>query len=107
MLMKKYFKWAGIVVLVPVLLVLILFLLFYFPPFQNWAVKQVASYASEKTQLDIRVEHVNLEFPLNLGIDGIHVIQQNDSLPQVKDTVADIRKTVVDIQLLPLLRRLP
>ena len=103
MLMKKYFKWAGIVVLVPVLLVLILFLLFYFPPFQNWAVKQVASYASEKTQLDIRVEHVNLEFPLNLGIDGIHVIQQNDSLPQVKDTVADIRKTVVDIQLLPLL----
>ena len=102
MLMKKYIKWAGIVVGVPVVLVFILFLLFYFPPFQNWAVKQIASYASEKTQLDIRIDHVNLEFPLDLGIDGIHIIQQNDSLPQVKDTVADIRKTVVDIQLLPL-----
>ena len=33
------------------------------------------------------------------------MIQQNDSLPQVKDTVADVKKLVVDIQLWPLLKK--
>ena len=33
--MKKYLKWAGIAVGIPVLLIIILCLLFYFPPFQN------------------------------------------------------------------------
>ena len=69
---------------------LLLAALLYFPPFQRWAVKQVAAYASEKTGMDITVEHVRLEFPLNLGVEGLRVLQQNDSLPQVKDTVADI-----------------
>jgi hypothetical protein len=99
--MKKGFKWVGIVTMIPVVLFLILVLLFYFPPFQNWAVRQVASYASKQMNLEITVNHVNLEFPLNLGVEGVRVIQQNDSLPQVKDTVADIRKTVADVRLWP------
>lgn len=55
--------------------------------------------------MDIRVEHVCLEWPLNLAVDGVKVIERNDSLPQVRDTVADIRKTVVDVQLWPLLKK--
>lgn len=101
---KKAIKAAGIVVLTPVVLFLLFFLLFYFPPFQNWAVGKVTSYASAKTGMEISVAHVNLEFPLNLGVDGIKVIKQNDSLPQVRDTIADIRKSVVDIKLLPLIQ---
>lgn len=103
--MKKALKWTGIVILTPILLIIILALLLYFPPVQNWAVKHVAAYASEKTGMDITVGHVNLEFPLNLGIDDVKVLQQNDSLPQVKATVADIHKTVVEIQLLPLFHK--
>jgi hypothetical protein len=103
--MKKIAKWAGIIIAIPILLFILLVLLFYFPPFQNWAVKRVAAYASEKTGMEITVNHVNLEFPLDLGIDGIKAIQQNDSLPQVKDTVADIGHTVADIQLLPLFHK--
>ena len=41
--------------------------------------------------------------PLRLGVEGVKVISPNDSLPQLKDTIADIRKSVVDIKLLPLL----
>lgn len=103
--MKKAFKWIGIVSAIPILLFIIITLLFYFPPFQNWAVRQATSYASEKTGMQISIARVNLEFPLNLGIEGIKVIQQNDSLPQVKDTVARVSRVIVDVQLLPLLRK--
>lgn len=103
--MKKKLKWVAVVILTPILLFVVLALLLYFPPFQNWAVARVAAYASEKNGMEISVEHVNLEFPLDLGVEGIKVIQQNDSLPQQKDTVADIRKVVADIQLWPLLKQ--
>jgi len=101
--MKKVFKWIGIAVLTPILLFIILAVLLYLPPVQNWAVKKVTAIASEKTRMDITVGHVNLEWPLDLGIDDFRVIKANDSLPQIKDTIADIRKLVVDVQLLPLL----
>lgn len=54
--------------------------LLYLPPVQNWAVKQVASYASESTGMDISVEHVQLVFPLKLGVEGVKVLQPVDSL---------------------------
>ena len=101
--MKKVFKWIGIAVLTPILLFIILAVLLYLPPVQNWAVKKVAAIASEKTGMEITVGHVNLEWPLDLGIDDFKAIKQNDSLPQLKDTIADIRKLVIDVQLWPLL----
>lgn len=60
MLMKKYAKWVGIAVITPFVLILLLAVLLYLPPVQNWAVKQVASYASESTGMDISVKHVQL-----------------------------------------------
>lgn len=102
--MNKYIKWAVGLIAAPVLLLVILFLLFYYPPFQKWAVKQVTAYASDQTGLQISIDHVNLEFPLDLGIEGLKVIQPNDSLPQVKDTVADIRQLIVDVDFWPLLK---
>ena len=67
MLMKRYAKWAGITVLTPLVLILLLSILLYLPPVQNWAVKQVAAYASESTGMEISVKHVRLVFPLKLG----------------------------------------
>ena len=104
----RAFKWLGIAILIPILLFCLLAVLLYLPPVQNWAVKRVVSIASEKTGMEISVEHVNLEFPLNLGVEGVRVIK-----PQLdasggktlqKDTVADIRKMVVDVQLKPLFK---
>ena len=100
---KKILKWTGVAILAPILLVVLLAILLYIPPIQNWAVKEVASYASNKTGMNISVEHVRLVFPLDLGVEGLRVIQQNDSLPQVKDTVADVKNIVVNVQLMPLL----
>jgi hypothetical protein len=100
--MKKTLKWLGIAVLTPILLFVILTALIYFPPVQNWAVKKVAAIASEKTGMQITIEHVNLEFPLDLGIEGFRALHKNDSLPNVIDTIADVRKMVCDVRLLPL-----
>ena len=69
-----------------------------------------AAYASESTGMDISVKQVRLVFPLKLGVEGVKVLQPIDSLknsPNLalrnkRDTVADIRKMVVDVQLLPL-----
>ena len=101
--MRKTLKWLGIAVLTPILLFVILAALIYFPPVQNWAVKKVAAIASEKTGMQITIEHVNLEFPLDLGIEGFRALHKNDSLPNVIDTIADVRKMVCDVQLLPLI----
>jgi hypothetical protein len=102
--MSKAAKWSALAVATPVVLLIVLFLLFYFPPFQNWAVKQVAAYASEQTGITISIEHVRLQFPLDLRVEGVKAIKPNDSIPHLNDTIADIRELVVDIKLLPLFR---
>ena len=95
--MKKVFWWILGVLLSPVLLFVILTILIYLPPVQNWAVDKVAAYASEQTGMEITVDHVDLSFPLDLGVDGVKVIHQ-------PDTIADVERMVVDVQLLPLLK---
>ena len=103
--MKKIVKWIGIAVITPILLFIILAVLLYLPPVQNWAVQKVVAIASEKTGMEITVEHVSLEFPLDLGIEGFRMLHPNDSVKNVTDTIADVKKLVVDVRLLPLLRK--
>lgn len=64
------------------------------------------SYASEQTGMEISIERVKLVFPLDLGVDGFLMIQQNDSLPQVKDTIADVKNLIVEVQLKPLFKKM-
>ena len=96
--MKKLFWWILIILLSPVLLFVVLTVLLYLPPVQNWAVDKVTAIASEKTGMDISVGHVDLSFPLDLSIDNFRVLQK-------PDTLADVERMVVDVQLLPLLDR--
>ena len=103
--MSKTRKITVAVLLTPLVSVVLLFALFYFPPFQNWAVRQVSAYASEQTGMNIHVGHVHLKFPLDLSMEEVRVLQPNDSLRGVTDTVADIRSLVADIQLWPLLNQ--
>lgn len=103
--MKKVVKWVGITVLASALLITLLTLLFYFPPFQNWAVRQASAYASQKTGMQVSVGSVRLSFPLNLDMREVKVIEPSRRLKAVNDTVADISSMVADVQLLPLLRK--
>ena len=93
--MKKIFWWILIILLSPVLLFVVLTVLLYLPPVQNWAVDKVTAIASEKTGMDISVDRIDLSFPLDLSIDHFCVLQK-------PDTIADVERMVVDVQLLPL-----
>ena len=95
--MKKAFWWILGILLSPILLFLILTVLLYLPPVQNWAVDKVAAIASEKTGMDISVGYVKLAFPLDLSIDEFKMIYQ-------PDTIADVEHLTVDVQLLPLFK---
>ena len=102
--MKKILRGCGIAISVPIVLLVLLSVLFYFPPFQNWAVRQVAEYASEETGMNISVDKVHLVFPLDLGVEGVRVTRPIENNLSDVDTIADIRKVVANIQLLPLLQ---
>lgn len=96
--MKRILKWTGLVLLTPVVLFILIPVLLYLPPVQNWAVDKVASIASEKTGMHISVGHVALAFPLDLSVDEVMVVRE-------QDTIAHIGNAVVDVKLLPLLKK--
>lgn len=95
--MKKTFLWIGGILLSPILIFLTLTILLYIPPIQNWLVDKVAAIASEETGMQIAVGEIDLDFPLDLGIDQVTVISQQG------DTIANIDRMTVDVELLPLL----
>ncbi len=98
-------KWGVALLLTPFLLTVLLSAMLYIPSIQNWAVRQVTLYASEKTGMRITVERVSLVFPLDLDVTGLRITQPNDSLPQRNDTVADARRLIVNVRILPLFRK--
>ncbi len=95
---KKIFKWMGIILLTPVLLLILIAALLYFPPFQNFAVHKAAEYASEKYKMKVDIKNIHLAFPLNLKVKGVEAISQ-------KDTVLDVENLNVSIQMLPLFEK--
>ena len=93
--MKKILVWTVAVLLTPVLLFLLLAVLLYLPPVQNWAVDKVAAVVSEKTGMTVRVGYVKLEWPLNLGLDDFLMVHEGD-------TLADVGHLTANVQLRPL-----
>lgn len=81
---KKLLKWTGIVILSPIVLFLILAILIYIPPVQNFAVRKVAENLSESLGMDIRVEKVRLAFPLDLAVHEVTAIERQDTLFAMK-----------------------
>lgn len=96
--MKIWIKWIAIICLIPVVLVLLLSILLYIPPFQNFVVKEVAKKAAAATGMQIQVEHVRLSFPLNLTVRNVQVV----SAP---DTLLTLGSLTVGVRLLPLLKK--
>ena len=93
--MKKAFWWILGILLSPILLFLILTVLLYLPPVQNWAVDKVAAIASEKTGMDISVGYVKLAFPLDLSIEDFKMIHRPDTIADVEQLTVDFKSQVV------------
>lgn len=78
--MKKALKWLGITVATPIALFLLLAILLYIPPVQNFAVHQVANYLSGNLGMDVRIDKVRLAFPLDLAVHNMTAVEKGDTL---------------------------
>ena len=59
---KRSLKVAAAVLATPIVLLVLLAVLLYIPPVQNWVVKKAAAYASESTGMSVSVERVRLRW---------------------------------------------
>ena len=96
--MKKVIRCLLITTASVIALFFILAIALYIPPIQNYAVRKVTGYVSEKTGMTLRVERVRLAFPLDLAIIGPFAEQKGD-------TLLDARSIRVDIAMLPLFKQ--
>lgn len=96
--MKKYIRWTGIAVLSPFALFVILCILLYIPPIQNFIVDTATQYASEATGMQISIGRISLSFPLDLSIKNTTVIDK-------QDTILDAERITAKVQLLPLFKK--
>lgn len=96
--MKKFLKWCGIIISLPFALFIIISILIYIPPVQEFIVRKAASAASAAAGMDISVGRISLSFPLNLNIHNVSAVQE-------KDTLLSAGKITLKVQMKPLLRK--
>ena len=78
---KKQLRWTLWTIASPFILFIILCILIYLPPIQNFLVDKAAVYASEATGMNISVGRISLSFPLNLVVTDV------DAASPHKDTL--------------------
>ena len=97
--MRVWIKRIGVICLIPIALVLLLSILLYIPPFQNFAVRKATEYAGKVTGMQIGIEQIRLSFPLDLTVKGVEVVNPP------ADTLLSLQSLTVRVRALPLLRK--
>lgn len=92
--------------LTPIILFVILMILLYVPPVQNFIRKQATAIASDATGMNISVERIDLRFPLNLLVRGVQVVQLGSDTADIQhpDTLLNLGSLNVRVQAWPLLK---
>ncbi len=102
--MKVFLKWGIGIIGGVLLLIVLLSVIIYLPPVQNFVVKKVAQVASESARMEITIDHVSLAFPLDLLVEGVQVLRPDSMDVTRVDTIAQIEKVYVSVEMLPLLQ---
>ena len=100
---QKTISWVVGLLLSPIALFLVLAILLYIPPIQNWAVHKVAAYASKNTGYNVSIDYVRLAFPLDLSVNGLTMTQSSPKSGSA-DTITYAKQLFVSVELLPLLQ---
>ena len=103
---RKWLRGALWVLLTPIILFVILMILLYVPPVQNFIRKQATAIASDATGMNISVERIDLRFPLNLLVRGVQVVQPGSDTTDIQhpDTLLNLGSLNVRVQAWPLLK---
>lgn len=94
----RILRIAAWVVATPLLLILLLGVMLYIPPVQQWAVDTATGILSEQMGMDVKVGEVRLKFPLDLSLRNMVAVQEGD-------TVVDAGELLVSVKLQPLLKQ--
>lgn len=90
LLNKRRAKWFSAALLSPFVLFLLLFLLLYLPPVQNYVVHRVCEAMSDSTGLSFSIDRVRLAFPLDLSVRGVRAEQRGDSVLRAEELVLSV-----------------
>ena len=93
--MKRFLKWAGIILITPLLLILLLTIMLYLPPVQDFAVRKATAYVSELTGMQVSIGRLRLSFPLDLDLQELCVMDGADTLLAARHTIVDLDLTEV------------
>lgn len=96
--MKKYIRWAGSIILSPIILFFLVCTLLYIPTIQNYLVKIATNYLSETTGMQISIKRISLEFPLD-------VVIHQPLLVDNQDTILYAKRLTASVQAIPLIKK--
>ena len=99
--MNKWIKILSWFFLIPIGLILLVSILLYIPPIQDFAVRKAAEYATEATGMKIGIKKIRLDFPLNFTIDGVEILSDAAGT----DTILAMKHLGISIKPLPLLKQ--
>ena len=88
--MKRFLMWAGIILITPLLLILLLAVMLYLPPVQDFAVRKATAYVSELTGKQVSIGRLRLSFPLDLDLQELCVMDGTDTLLATRHTIVDL-----------------
>ena len=94
---RKWIKRLLFIFVSPLILVFILGVCLYIPSVQNFIQKKISSYASEAMGMEITIGRVDLNFPIDLSVKDVLVLQEND-------TILGLDQLNVSVQFLPLFK---
>ncbi len=81
-----------------VFLILLVYILIQIPAVQEFGKKKIVSYLQKKIKTKVSIDHLSLEFPKRLVLEGVYFEDQR------KDTLLAAQKLRVDIALFKLLK---
>lgn len=93
--LKKVVKWMLAVV---AMIVIVVPLLLYVPPIQDFARRVALEEVRKSTGMDIGVDYLRLKFPLRVELNGVSVAEASG------DTMVRVGSAGIDVKILPLLK---
>ncbi len=94
---NKWLRWVMKTLACIVVVIILIPLLLYVPPIQDFLVKTATGIVAEKTGMKIGIGKFRLKFPLDVSLQDVSVIEVSG------DTMVLAKEVVADVKLMPLL----
>lgn len=88
--MKKWLKIFIGILLTPFILSIVLAVLLYIPPIQQWAAEKATAYVKSAYGTDISIGRIRISFPLDIELEGLRVLQDEADIASLESLVVDL-----------------